>query len=95
MDLDGDCLAGIFYAKRWANLKIDLFFICQENDTSTLGYQVLVNSKADSYRYSQNGTFPEGSGLPTFADIGDMICFVKYNGVRWRWLDRYCFSFVR
>ncbi|GAA6047594.1 hypothetical protein JCM3770_001581 [Rhodotorula araucariae] len=57
IDLDGDCLA-------------DLFFTCQNgDDADDLSYQIWVNKKERGFEYAREGKLPEGTKSVGFADM--------------------------
>ncbi|KIO28141.1 hypothetical protein M407DRAFT_72199 [Tulasnella calospora MUT 4182] len=56
LDFDGDCLA-------------DLFMVCKSTQPGQLSYQIWLNDKSGSFRYSQGGLLPQGAGPVTFADM--------------------------
>lgn len=57
IDLNGDCLA-------------DLFFVCQDaHDSSRLSYQIWTNAKSSGFRLAQKGALPSGTGQISFADM--------------------------
>ena len=48
--------------------KSDLFLTCEENLETT--YQIWVNTKDKGFVLTRYGSFPQGTGPITFADIG-------------------------
>ncbi|BGP45902.1 hypothetical protein JCM10450v2_001737 [Rhodotorula kratochvilovae] len=57
IDLDGDCLA-------------DLFFTCQNgDDAEDLSYQIWVNKKDRGFEYAREGKLPKGIKSVGFADM--------------------------
>lgn len=72
VDLNGDCLAGMTFARisiALFNPAVDLFLVC-DDDNGDKYYQIWVNNKDSGFSLSQLGRFPKGFQSVSFADIG-------------------------
>lgn len=61
IDLDGDCLA-------------DLFFTCKKGDSDLdLSYQIWLNDKSGGFKLARTGDLPKGTKSVGFADMGSFF----------------------
>lgn len=54
----------------------DLFMVCKTAQPDQLSYQIWLNDKSGTFRYSQGGLLPQGAGPITFADMGKVGAFL-------------------
>lgn len=52
---------------------VDLFLVCDEDNTGDQYFQIWVNNKDDGFALAQLGRLPRGTQSISFADVGERV----------------------